>query len=137
MSYVNAFIQVAADTKASMASSPIEKNGRKTIAVLEFELIANHPYEYTQEEVQFHVHLQRAGVSAAEAEKRHQKLWLEFFSKPCACMRTSPLPKTYGWGLHFNAEGKVAVVPVGSKDYQRLKNDPSIQQFRAMQSKRG
>jgi hypothetical protein len=65
------------------------------------------------------------GVSAAEARKRDQKLWLEFFSKPCACMRTSPLPKTYGWGLHFNAEGKVAVVPVGSKEYQRLKNDPS------------
>ncbi len=30
------------------------------------------------------------------------------------------LAKTYGWGLHFNAEGRVALVPVESADYRRL-----------------
>jgi hypothetical protein len=45
-------------------------------------------------------------------------------------------PENLWLGAALNTEGKVAVVPVASKEYKRLKNDPSIQQFRAMQSKR-
>jgi hypothetical protein len=103
---------------------------------LEYELIHAKPYKLTQEEVQFLVHVQRSGISATELKSQKTKLWKQFFSKPMACMRTSPLAKNYGWGLHFNAQGKVALVAMECTQYKRLAADRSIQQTRAMRSKR-
>jgi hypothetical protein len=136
MNYVNTFIQVAPDTSAKEATVPVPKAGKKSIAVLEYELISKKPYTYTQEEVQFAVHIQRQGTSARELKARRSELWQEFFSKPRACMRSSPLAKTYGWGLHFNTEGSVALVPIESTDYERFASSQSIKQTRAMRSKR-
>jgi uncharacterized membrane protein len=62
--------------------------------------------------------------------------WAELFSRPMACMRTSPLAKSYGWGLHFNGESKVALVAIESAEYQRLSGNSAINQARAMRSKR-
>ncbi len=53
-----------------------------------------------------------------------------------ACMRASPLPKSHGWGLHFNPKGKVALVAVGSPEYKQLSGDRAIEQTRGMRSKR-
>ncbi len=136
MNYVNTFIQVAPDTTAKKATVPVPKAGKKSIAVLEYELISAKPYTYTQEEVQFSIHVQRQGISARDLKARRNELWREFFSKPCACMRTSPLAKSYGWGLHFNTEGKVAVVPLESAEYRRLASTQSIKLTRVMRSKR-
>jgi hypothetical protein len=74
-------------------------------------------------------------TSSAKAPRRSE-LWQEFFSKPRACMRSSPLAKTYGWGLHFNTEGRVALVPIESTDYERFASSQSIKHTRAMRSKR-
>ncbi|WP_309237962.1 DUF6157 family protein [Streptomyces albidus (ex Kaewkla and Franco 2022)] len=43
-----------------------------------------------------------------------------FLSKPRPCLRASPLPKKYGFGLHFDDEGRVALCPVESEEYMRL-----------------
>ncbi|TPG10128.1 hypothetical protein EAH75_06060 [Rhodanobacter glycinis] len=51
-------------------------------------------------------------------------------------MRASPLPKRYGWGLYFNAEGKVALCTVESPAYKRFAGNPSLMQRFAMRSKR-
>lgn len=136
MNYFNTFIAVAPDTSVRLGSVPPERAGKKSIAVLEYALIAGKPYTYTQEEVQFTVHVQRTNICAAALKARRSALWREFFSKPIACMRTSPLSKTYGWGLHFNPEGKLALVALESPQYKRLSSDRSIEQTRAMRSKR-
>ena len=60
----------------------------------------------------------------------------EFLAKPYACMRASPLTKNYGWGAHYNVDGKIAIYAVGSKDYVRLVEDVSIRKFSALRSKR-
>jgi hypothetical protein len=135
MNYINTFIAVATDTSATMATAPVARADKKSIAVLEYELIAAKPYVLTQEDVQFAVHVQRTGLSVSDKARR-TALWNEFFSKPMACMRTSPLPKTYGWGLHFNPQGKVALVAVGTPAYQQFSTDPHIAQTRAMRGKR-
>lgn len=136
MNYFNTFIAVALDASASHGAVPPVRGGKKSVAVLEYELIAAKPYARTQEEVQFAVHLQRKGVPAAELKARHTELWQAFFSKSMACMRASPLPKLYGWGLHFNAEGKVALVAMESPEYKRLSHSPTIKQTYAMRGKR-
>lgn len=51
-------------------------------------------------------------------------------------MRTSPLAKTYGWGIHFDDEAKVALVPMGSTQYDALRNDPEVTKTQAMRSSR-
>jgi hypothetical protein len=136
MSYTNTFIAVSPDTKAKVGSAPPAQNGKPSIAQLEYSLIAARPYALTQEEVQFAVHVQRAGITPTQLKAKRNELWAEFFSKPMACMRTSPLAKSYGWGLHFNGESKVALVAVESAEYQRLLGNSAIKQTCAMRSKR-
>ena len=109
MNYVDTFIQIAPDSTLIEAVVPQPQPGRKSIAVLEYELISATPHTYTHEQVLLTVHARHKGISAQEIEVRRHEFWSEFFSVPHACMRTSLLPKSYGWGLHFNAEGKVAL----------------------------
>ena len=136
MNYVNTFIAVAPDTSAKAGIVQPGRGDKKSIAQLEYELISGKPYTLTQEEVQFSVHVQRHGIPTAELKAKRAKLWSGFFFKPMACMRASPLPKSYGWGLHFDAEGKVALVAIESPEYSRLLKNSAIKQLSAMRSKR-
>ncbi|MDB5801424.1 MAG: hypothetical protein JWL63_2363 [Rhodocyclales bacterium] len=136
MNYINTFIAVSPDTKAKVGTVPPARENTRSIAQIEYELIAPQPYKFTQEEVQFSVHIERTGITPAQLKAKRGGLWSAFFSKPMACMRTSPLAKSYGWGLHFDSEGKVALVPMESQKYQQLSGSPSIEQTRAMRSKR-
>ena len=137
MNYIQTFIHVAADTPALASKVPTVKPGAaKTVAVLEFELIAAAPYTLTQEDVQFAVHVRRRGLSEADAQERREVLWAAFFAKPMACMRCSPLPKTYGWGLHFDEAGRVALIPMESQRYVELAEDSHLAQTRAMSRRR-
>lgn len=136
MNYENTFIAVAADTQAHAGTMPKQRTGKPTIAEMEYELIAAAPYTHTQEDVQFAVHVRKCGFSAGELKARRAALWREFFARPMACLRTSPLAKTYGWGLHFNPEGKVALVGVETAEYRRLAKDKSVTQTRAMRNGR-
>ena len=60
----------------------------------------------------------------------------EFFSRGQACLRASSLGKRFGWGVHADAEGRVALYAVDSKRYQALAADPKLAQTRAMRTKR-
>ena len=66
MNYVNTFIAVSPDTRATVASVPPARGARRSIAQIEYELIAGHPYQLTQEDVQFSVHLERSEVTPAQ-----------------------------------------------------------------------
>lgn len=130
--YQDTFIRVAVDCSAQVATEPVLRNGAKTQAVLEHELLLANPYKFTQEEFQFTVHLAHKGISKEETEKARQ----EYFSVPHACLRASPLAKRWAWGFHFNSEGKVAIIPMGSSEYENFVNDANLKQVPAMRSKR-
>ncbi|MCH5598813.1 DUF6157 family protein [Niabella ginsengisoli] len=49
-------------------------------------------------------------------------------------MRASPLTKRYGFGVHANSEGKIALYGVGSKEYSKLIKDPGIKKVKAMRT---
>jgi hypothetical protein len=130
--YKNTFIQVAPDCPAHEGAAPLQRGDSKSIATLEYEMLSGHPYEFTQEEVQFAVHLAHKAIPSAETEKERKA----YFSGPHACLRASALAKRYGWGFHFDADGKVALVSKESAEYERFSKDESLQQFFAMRSKR-
>ena len=53
--YYSAFIEVADDCPVDSAEIPAQKGDEKSVPVLQYELIAKHPYQYTQEDVLFEV----------------------------------------------------------------------------------
>lgn len=130
--YYETFIEVAEDCPTEFAEVPRSKGETKSVPILQYEMIAGHPYRYTQEDVLFEVHALRKQIPEAQKQAEREK----FFSKPQACLRTSSLGKRYGWGIHHNAEGKLALFAVESGEYQGFLDDPSIKRVKAMRSSR-
>ncbi|HVL96176.1 MAG TPA: DUF6157 family protein [Solirubrobacteraceae bacterium] len=135
MSYVDAFIRVAPDCPAAAAEPPPARP-RPSVAELQHALLAGQPYELTQDDLYVRVHGLRKGLSPDEIEARHAELHAEVFARPQACLRASPLAKRYGFGFHYDGAGRIALVPRGGDDYDRLAADPSLQQLEAMRSSR-
>lgn len=141
MNYYDTFIAVSDDCPASSGKVPEPRNGRGTVAMLQYELISGAPYTLTQEDVLFESWLRGRDAGEGDAAGR-TRLREEFFAKPRACMRASPLPKQYGWGLHFDTDGKVALYPVDSVEYQRFTGSgsddglPRPKVVKAMRAKR-
>ena len=129
--YFDTFIEVAEDCPADAAQEP-PTAAAPTIAALHYELIAAEPYTRTSDDVIFETHARRAGVPDSERDAAREA----FFAKGQPCLRSSPLGKRYGWGVHADAEGRVAVYPVDSAEYRRLAADPGIAHTRAMRSRR-
>lgn len=130
--YQSTFIHVADEAQVTSPEIPPVSDSGPGIAELEYHLITEHPYEYTSDDVLFEVHALRHGVADAEREAARE----EFFSKPQACLRSSPLAKRYGWGIHHDADSKVALVGVGTERYAQLAADPGLEQVRALQPTR-
>ena len=128
--YFNAFIEVAEDCRAAMGVEPPERAGPKTVARMQYEMIAQNPYKYTSDDVLFMVHAARGGVPEARMDAERQR----FFSKGQACMRASDLTRRYGWGVHFDDKARMALYAVGSPEYAYYKNDTALEHRRAMRS---
>jgi hypothetical protein len=118
MNYYDTFIQIAPDCPVREAVVPTSKRDGKSIPQIEYELLVANSYTFTQEELLFAVHVQRQEINPRELKTRREALWEEFFGKPRACLRASMLPKKYGWGLHFDAEGRIALVAMESAEYK-------------------
>lgn len=69
MIYVETLIRVAPDSPTQTAIIPTAKDAKKTVAVLEYELLIAEPYTYTQDKAQFAVHAQHKNISEAELEE--------------------------------------------------------------------
>ena len=135
MNYVNAFISVAEDCPATTATVPPVSGEGKSAARVQYEMLTLCLHAYTQEDVLFESCTAiRENPDLPVNEKA--RLREAFFGRPQACLRASPLPKRYGWGIHFDSEGRAAAYAVESDQYRRLSTDPSLKHLRAMRSKR-
>ena len=130
--YRNTFIAVADDCTA-VAEIPQTRGGKPTVATSHYELISENPYRYTQADILVLTALRQQSLppSADTPEKRD-----EFFAKPRACLRSSPLGKKYGWGIHFDDKGRAAVHPADSPRYRELLADDSVKTVKALRSQR-
>lgn len=120
MSYTDTFILVADDCPEETGVVPRLRGDKPTVAVLEYELLSKSPYKHTHEELLFIVHVTRLGLTPEDLKRRGKQIHAELFSKPHPCMRASPLPKRYGWGVHHDAQGRIALIPRGSSEYAAL-----------------
>lgn len=63
--YTNTFIEVAEDCPAAMAEVPKSKGSVKTAALLQYEMIAKHPYKFTSDDVLFLVYATKNDLTRA------------------------------------------------------------------------
>jgi hypothetical protein len=123
--YTDTFIQVATDCPETQGVIPIAKGDRKPVHVLQYELLAGHPYRYTHEDLLFEVHVRHRAVPPDERKTRAREIRAELLAKPHPCLRASLLPKKYGWGVHYDGKGRIALYAMESEEYRRFTQDES------------
>jgi hypothetical protein len=121
--YFNTLITVAPDFKGKAAKTP-SRSG--TVAAMQYALLSDKPYQMTSDELLLAVETARYGVVLAQ----------DYFSVARACLRASPLVKTYGFGLHHDRQARVALVPCESAQYAALLADPTVTKRPSMRTER-
>lgn len=134
--YFDTLIAVAEDSVAREGTVPPSREN-PSIAELTYRMIAENPYVFTSDDVIFTVWADRKGVPPADRDEARA----EFFSKGQPCLRSSDLGKRSGWGVHSDADGRVAIVAVDSDEYAELASGASadgaeVTVTRAMRSRR-
>ncbi len=128
--YTNTFIEIADDCPVSKGEVPPQKGDAKTIANLQFELIRKNPYKFTSDDVLFQVFADKNDLIQNEYKEEREK----YFSKGQPCFRASPLTKRYGWGVHHDQDGRIAIYGAESSGYQEFLNNKDIVVVKAMRS---
>ncbi len=130
--YHDTFIEIAEDSPNASGLTPPLKGEARSIANRQFDLLSKNPYKYTSDDVLFQVYAERNDIAPSEMEAARA----QFFSKGQPCFRASPLTKTYGWGVHSDKEGRMALYGAETAEYKRLAEDKGVQKVKAMKSKR-
>lgn len=134
MGYTDTFIAVAEDCRATTGEVPAERAAGPTVAGTHYAMLAAAPGRWTQEDVLLASSPQVRGRHLDKSELG--RLREEYFRRPRACLRASPLPRTFGWGLHYDADGRITLHAVDSPEYAQLGSDASLTPLRAMRSSR-
>lgn len=108
--YKDTFIAVADDCPATRGTIP---PGSESVAARTFRLVTERPYRLTSGDMIFSVHADRVGIP--EPERRAARR--AFYARGQACLRSSDLGKRYGWGIHADSEGRIALVGLGTPAY--------------------
>ncbi|MCU1407315.1 MAG: hypothetical protein JWQ43_3618 [Glaciihabitans sp.] len=141
--YTNTFIAVSPDCAATEGTPPPGSGDRDpvkppSISARTFDLITASPYVHTSGDVIFTVWADRRGIP----EEDRAAARAEFYSKGQPCLRSSDLGKRYGWGVHADSNGRIALYGVDSAEYAALKegrsptDDAPLAITRAMRSSR-
>ncbi|MDR0473572.1 MAG: DUF6157 family protein [Treponema sp.] len=129
--YQNSFMEIADDCPAEKGEIPPVKKTGKTIACIQYDMLHNNPYKYTSDEILFQCYAIKQKIQ----KKILTKLRGQFFSKGQACFRASPLTKLYGWGIHYDNEGKMALYGCETKEYKAFSKDKKLKLLKAVRSK--
>lgn len=128
--YTDTLILPSPDTKAESALAP--PTGKGSVAELQYARLSVDDYTWTSDDLIFDVHCERTAIPEVERAAERER----FFSTGRPCLRTSPLAKTYGWALHFDSTGRIALLPMGSQRVAELEADPAVTVRTAMKSSR-
>ena len=118
--WTNMLVAVSPDCPVYEGVEPVSKRDAKPAHVIQYELLSQNPYVYTFEEQLFEVYMRHKGYSSEMGEAEKERVREELLAKSHPCMRASMLPKKYGWGVHYNHEGKIALYGMESEAYQTL-----------------
>ncbi|MER5997034.1 DUF6157 family protein [Nonomuraea angiospora] len=103
---------------------------------LQYELLRERPFELTQEDALFLSWLMRRPGFEDRTDDEVSVLRDAFFAKDQPCLRASPLPKKYGFGLLADAEGRLTLCPMESEEYKAGLEDGEVTVLKALRSSR-
>lgn len=134
--YTDTFIAIAPDASGEV-SVPGPRGGKPTVVSATFDMISEAPYRHTSGDVIFTVWADRQGISESEREAART----EFYSVGRACLRASDLGKRFGWGIHADGAGRLALYGAGTPEYESLDagvapDGSTVAVVRAMRSSR-
>jgi hypothetical protein len=127
--YRDTFIGVAPDIRTEAAIVPPDPSSS---AGLQYALLSASPYGWTSDDLLVEVLVRRKGI--AEADRGAARM--AYFAKHQGCMRTSPLTKRYGWGIHFDHRGRMAMYCMDGPEYAALAARDDLRQLLALRSTR-
>lgn len=130
--YLNTFIEIAEDCPVSTGEVPPTKGDQKSVANMQYEQVAKSPYKFTSDDVLFQVFADKNALTKSEQAKARAA----FFSKGQPCFRASPLTKRYGFGVHSDSKGRIALYGAETAEYAKFVKDKSVDKVKAMRSKR-
>lgn len=136
MSYLNTFIKVSDDCPVHNSEIPVSKGDKKPAHVLQYELLTSNPNRYGHEELIYELFIRHKQIPETTITTDAEKISTELFSKGHPCLRASALIKRYGFGAHDNDQGKIAIYPMESSEYNMFLQDKSISCLAGMRSKR-
>ncbi|GAA4466631.1 DUF6157 family protein [Nemorincola caseinilytica] len=130
--YHNTFIAIADDSPATTGEVPPQKGDNPTVAGMQFHMLVDNPYKYTSDDVLFRVYALRNNIPKSELKEARA----QFFAKGQPCLRASPLTKRYGWGVHADADCKIAIYACGTPEYEQMIRNKDLQVVKAMRTSR-
>ncbi|WP_410771760.1 DUF6157 family protein [Fontibacillus sp. BL9] len=138
MSYKNTFILVSPDCPAVKGIVPVSAKENKPVHLIQYELLTEHPYRYDYPELLLETHIRHKQISSEEMNRRGQEIRDELFAKKHACLRASALPKKFGWGVHYDDDGRIAIYGMDSPEYKSFADsaDTGIQLLLGMRSRK-
>jgi hypothetical protein len=110
-------IEIASDSPAIRGEEPPDSGTRKSIARISYEVLAENPYRFNEREFYHEVHVVRRGRPHLKIENYN--------------IKRLALVKSYGWGIHRNSDGKLALVACESNRYKELQADPRVKRTKA------
>lgn len=114
------------------AESALVPSKPGSIAALQYQRLSSSPYELSSDDLIFSVHAERQEIAERDLATARDA----YFSKGQACLRASPLVKIFGWALHHDADGRVALVDPASAQFAELLDRDDITKLAGMRSKR-
>jgi hypothetical protein len=111
--YRNAFITLSPDCPVAAGQVPRQA---MSIAGLEHALLIDRPYHYAADDLILTVHRRHKDIGDDELDAFRAFL----FAKSQPCMRLSMLTKRWGWGVHYDEEGRMALYGAETQEYRRL-----------------
>jgi len=119
---INSLITIASSS-LPYSKKPVSKNQKITVTTTLFDVLINHPYQYKQSEVFYEVHITRL-------KKDPNSLKMESYK-----LQRSELCSLWGWGIHGDSKGRLALIPVESKKYVELVTNGSVKKKNAQVKK--
>ena len=129
--YISTFIEVAEDCSVIYAEIPVFNPDKPSIAAIQFGILNGNPYKFTSDDIIFQTFALKNELMDSELDAAREL----FFSKGQSCMRCSPLTKKFGFGVHADAESKIAIYAIDSNEYQNFMADKSLKTVKAMRNK--
>lgn len=124
------FITPAPDCPLDRSKAPPLK-ARRSRARIEYDLLADAPYRFTHLTLSHRVHEDMARDAGKVALD-----FATFHAKGQPCLRASALTKRYGWAVHYDSEGRIALVARDSPAWQEFVADDALPKAAGMRSKR-